>query len=395
MTDKAQLSLPDPDPAALERSAAIVDLLEQAIGADPRDAIGFDRFMEIALYTPGLGYYTGGGAIFGAAGDFVTAPESGELFGACLARQCAQILGTTAPYIVEYGAGSGALAGQLLNALGPGETGLRYHIVETSAALADQQQAYLTQTCPDLVDRVTWSRTHLEHGFEGIVIANEVVDALPARRYRWTGERFVELGVTRERNGFTWRTLEVEHAEPSLPDRDQIRDMAPGFVLELTRDLDTWLAGIRTVLARGTVLLVDYGEPRHERLHEARAGGTLQCHYRHHVHADPFLWPGLQDITVSVDFTQLAELAVAAGFDVAGYCSQASFLLGCGIETVYAEARGGGGAHDYSLAQEAKRLLLPGQMGERFKVMALNVDYDAPMPGFTHDERHRLDGPAA
>ncbi|MEQ8660110.1 MAG: SAM-dependent methyltransferase [Gammaproteobacteria bacterium] len=388
---KADASLPDPDPAGLERSRRLGTLIRAEIAATSAGAIGFARYMERVLYEPGLGYYAADNPIFGAAGDFVTAPESGELFGACLARQCREILDHGGDVIVEYGAGSGRLAGVLCASLLGADAALRYHIVEPSAVLRARQRAWLAATVPALLGRVSWSADHVACG-SGVVIANEVLDAMPAARVRNDAGGPVALGVGLAGDAFAWRALGPPRPAPPDAFMQALATLPYGYVSEYLPGLEAWCGALAGVLERGVVLLGDYGYARHEYLHPARATGTLKCHYRHHVHDDPFFLPGLQDLTVSVDFTHLAEAASAAGMRVAGYVSQTRFLLGCGLDEVMQAAAGRSARADYARAQEAKRLLLPGEMGETCKFMALAIDYDRPLRGFVADERHRLDG---
>ena len=387
----APASLPDPDPAGLARSQRLAALIRADIAASPAGAIPFADYMRRALYEPGLGYYASDNPIFGAAGDYVTAPESGELFAACLARQCREILADDGEVIVEYGAGSGRLAGALCSALLGADPGLRYHIVEPSAALRARQRAHLERSVPALVERVSWSADHVAVG-SGVIVANEVLDAMPAARVR-TGDAGPEvLGVGLDGDAFVWRAMGPPQAPPPAAFLAALATRPAGYVSEYLPGLESWCAGLAGVLTRGVALIADYGYARHEYLHPARRDGTLKCHYRHHVHDDPFFLPGLQDLTVSVDFTHLAEAGAEAGFRVAGYATQARFLIGCGLERIMLEAAGASAVADYARAQEAKRLLLPGEMGETFKFMALAIDYDATLCGFVADERHRLDG---
>jgi SAM-dependent MidA family methyltransferase len=390
----APASLPDPDPAGLERSRRLRALLRAEIEAEPAGAIGFERYMARVLYEPGLGYYAADNPIFGAAGDFVTAPESGELFGACLARQCRDILAHgdgDGDVVVEYGAGSGRLAAALCADLLDAFPALRYHIVEPSAVLRERQRARLDAAVPGLLPRVSWSADHQACG-SGIVIANEVLDAMPAARVLNGAGGPQALGVGLDGEDFAWRALDLPEPPPPAGFLAGLAALPAGCVSEYLPGLATWCRGLASVLERGVVLIGDYGYARHEYLHPARCDGTLKCHYRHHVHDDPFFLPGLQDLTVSVDFTHLAEAANAAGFEVAGYTTQARFLLGCGLEAVMHAAAGASATADYARAQEAKRLLLPGEMGETCKFMALAIDYHHALCGFVADERHRLDG---
>ncbi|MBK6657123.1 MAG: SAM-dependent methyltransferase [Proteobacteria bacterium] len=380
-------SLPDPDHAALERSRQLAARIRDAIHA-AGGMIGFDTYMAMALYEPALGYYTGGGAIFGRDGDFITAPEAGGLFAACLARQCADVL-TPDDDIVEYGAGSGRLACDLLTSLAHGgPLPARYCIVEPSAALRVRQQAATAQLPESLRSRLHWYDEHAPAGSHGLVIANEVLDAMPVTRCVVRAGAWHEcmVAVEDERLVWTTRPYHGQDFDPAWAAR-----LPDGYVSEANPGLAAWLATLRSRLSRALVLLADYGYPRHEYLHPSRGAGTLKCHYLHHVHDDPLLYPGLQDITASVDFTAVAEQAFEAGFDILGYVTQAHFLIDCGLEQVLASAA----ANDterYRLAQEAKLLLMPGSMGQTFKVMALGVGEQPALRGFRHDERHRLDG---
>lgn len=387
----APASLPDPDPAGLARSRRLAALIRADIAASPAGAIPFADYMRRVLYEPGLGYYASDNPIFGAAGDFVTAPESGGLFAACLARQCRDILGDDGEVVVEYGAGSGRLAGALCGTLLGTDPALRYHIVEPSAALRARQREHLEHTVPELVERVSWSADHVAAGV-GVIVANEVLDAMPAARVRAVDAGAEALGVGLDGDAFVWRAMGRPEPPPPAAFLAALAAHPAGYVSEYLPGLETWCEGLAGVLSRGVALIADYGYARHEYLHPARRDGTLKCHYRHHVHDDPFFLPGLQDLTVSVDFTHLAEAAAAAGFRVAGYTTQARFLIGCGLEQIMADAAGVSAVDDYARAQEAKRLLLPGEMGETFKFMALAMDYDAALCGFVIDERHRLDG---
>lgn len=382
-------SLPDPDPATLERSAALTALVRAEIAATPDGAIGFDRYMELALYAPELGYYSAGNAIFGDHGDFVTAPESGRLFARCLARQCDEIMRRSGARVVEYGAGSGQLAVALAALLLAGDTQRSYHIVEPSASLRARQQALVAAEQPVEAARFNWSATHPATSGGGVVIANEVIDAMPARRYRLTRGVVHELGVGFARDRFVWQEL----SRPVPPELGAtLAAYADGYTCERHPGLVDWCRDLRRIVDRGVVLISDYGYAGHEYLHPDRSAGTLKCHYRHHVHADPFVLPGAQDLTVAVDFTALAEAAHLAGFRIAGFTTQTHFLLACGIEAHIAAIGADDAVAAYALAQEAKRLLLPGEMGQTCKFMALAIDYDAPLSGFAADERHRLDG---
>ena len=386
---KSTSSLTDLESAAPERSARLSALIETTINNSGERAIGFDEFMQMALYAPELGYYVADNPVFGSDGDFVTAPESGALFARCLAGQAAQVLRQSGGAILEYGAGSGQLAADLVPALldETGQTIDAYHIIEPSPTLRTRQRTRLAAALEARGVAVYWHATPPEN-FCGLVIANEVLDALPARRYVVEQAQVRELAVTCRDGAFAWTTRPQSDLPQALV--ETLCANGDGYITEVHHGIAEWLELLAAGLSQGVVLIADYGYPRHEYLHPSRAAGTLKAHYRHQVHDDPFYLPGLQDLTVSVDFTSLAERAEHAGFSVLGYAAMNRFLLGAGLERCMADAMSGDAAADYSLAQEAKRLLLPGEMGQTFKVMALaRGDMTAPS-GFADDERYRL-----
>ena len=384
--------LPSPPADAL----ALGELLAQQIRDEALAEGGvlpFSRYMELCLYSPGLGYYSAGLQKFGAAGDFVTAPEISPLFGRCLARSCATVLQACDGDILEVGAGSGRLAVDLLAGLEqldrlPG----CYLILERGADLRERQRSLLGSELPHLAGRVAWL-DELPAGFRGAVLANEVLDAMPVERFRWDGKQVGRLCVHETGGRFEWMPCTTTPSGLSSvmqPICEQYR-LAPGYVSEVNLALPAWLQGLAEALEQGMLLLADYGYPRHEYYHPQRNQGTLMCHYRQHTHADPFLWPGLQDLTAHVDFTAVAEAAQGAGLDVAGYTTQAAFLLDCGLEALL-QAQGEPGSTAYLRAvQQVKTLIMPGEMGERFKFIALTKGLDEALPGFRmQDMRERL-----
>lgn len=375
---------PPPDADAAELSAELQTRLRAAIDA-AGGAIPFDRYMEFALYAPGLGYYSNGLRKFGSGGDFVTAPEISDLFGRCIARSIAPVLKETAGDVLELGAGSGVLAVDLLGELQVLDAlPARYLILERSGELRARQQARLSRALADMPVRIEWLDSLPGQAFDGVVFANEVVDALPVKRFRWQPQASVELGVG-------WRDGRL--AESDLPLTGQrlqqfIDTLAvqhhweAGYESEWCPSLPAWIAGLAGALGRGLLLFVDYGYGRAEYYHPQRARGTLMCHYRHRVHPDPLLLPGLQDITAYVDFTALAEAASGAGLALAGYTSQANFLLDCGLESMLAAFDPRDRRGWLKKVSELKTLVMPGEMGERFKVMALTKGIDAAPGGF-------------
>ena len=326
--------------------------------------ISFARYMELALHEPGLGYYSRGARQFGAEGDFVTAPELGSLFGRTLARQLKELDGP----ILELGAGSGALAETLLKELG-GE----YFILETSGALRERQQARLGGRVKFL-DR-------FPEGFRGVVIANEVVDAIPVHAVGWRANGVMERGVTEK---LIW---EDRPAAGEVLREAQAIEVPPPYESELGLAARGWMRSLAGSLEHGVILIVDYGFPRREYYHPQRSMGTLMCHTRHRAHGDPFLHPGEQDITAHVDFSALAHAAREAGLDVLGYATQAQFLVNCGITEVLAQANLDNALHYAPIAAEAQQLLSPAEMGELFKVLALGRDAKGPLLGFSRGER--------
>lgn len=385
-------SLPEASEDELAHAAAVRARIDAALAA-AGGRLSFEDYMDLALYAPGLGYYVAGARTFGRDGDFVTAPELSPLFGATLAQQCREVLATTGDTIVEFGGGSGRLAAALLADLALHDAlPAAYCIVELSPALRARQHATIAERAPAALSRVRWLADAPASAIDGVVIANEVLDALPVRLFERVAGSDYERGITRDAQGaLTWTRWPAEAGlaaaiaecfAPAPPPAD--------YASEVNLRARTWLADLPRFLRRGIALLIDYGDARHERYHPQNDGGSLRCYFRHRVLDDPLRHPGLQDITASVDFTRVAEDAVAAGFDVLGYATQASFLLACGIEERLQAALGEPGAHARR-AMEARILLLPQEMGTRCKVIALGRDYVAPLRGFAlRNEKHRL-----
>lgn len=372
--------LPDPDPAALARSGRLEALILARIAA-AGGWLGFDDYMQLALYAPGLGYYDAAGSKFGPQGDFVTAPEISPLFARALAAQVAEAFGQLPAQVLEFGAGTGALARELLEELQRrGHAARQYFIVEVSADLRARQQQHLAGL------PVTWLDA-LPAAFEGVVVANEVLDVLPVRLFVRTGAGVQERGVV-DAGGtlrFGGRPADADLAR-SVADIEAVVGTLPeGYGSELCPLAAGWIAAVSACLRRGLVLLIDYGFPRAEYYHPQRAMGTLMCHYRQHAHADPLWRPGLNDITAHVDFSACAAAAAAAGLEVAGYTSQARLLMNCGVLDLLAA--------DPSPARAGavQRLLSEAEMGELVKAMALSRGYAGALLGFARgDRRHRL-----
>lgn len=326
--------------------------------------ISFARYMELALHAPGLGYYSRDARQFGAEGDFVTAPELGSLFGRTLARQLKELDGP----ILELGAGSGALAETLLK-----ELDREYFILETSGALRARQEARLGGKVRFL-DR-------LPKRFRGVVIANEVADAMPVHAVAWRASGVVERGVAEK---LIW---EERPASGELLREAEAIDVPRPYESEIGLAARGWMRSLAACLEQGVIFVIDYGFPRQEYYHPQRSMGTLMCHTRHRAHGDPFLRPGEQDITAHVDFSALAAAAREAGLDVLGYATQAQFLVNCGITEVLAQANLDNALHYAPIATEAQQLLSPAEMGELFKVLAVGRGVKPPLLGFSQGER--------
>ena len=380
----------DSDRPEARLSARLHDLICAEIAASG-GLLPFDRFMDLALYAPGLGYYVAGAQKFGPGGDFITAPDISPLFGQCLAAQCAEALQRLdGGDLFEFGAGSGALAVQVLQRLDAlGVLPERYLILEPSPELQTRQRASILEAVPHLIDRCVWL-TALPRSLRGVVLANEVLDAMPVQRFRVREDGGIDEVFVTEQTG---RLVEVT-APPRSPGLSaavaalQSDGFArtPDYSSEINPHLAPWLAALADTLDVGLVLLIDYGYPRSGYYQPDRDMGTLMCHYRHQAHDDPYRHLGLQDITAHVDFTAAAEAGETAGFAVAGFTTQAHFLLGCGIDRLLTEAPD---ALDQALA--AKQLLLPTAMGERFKVLGLSKGVNGLWRGFAvRDLRERL-----
>lgn len=379
-------SLPTPAPEALQLSLALRGHIQGDIAA-AGGWISFARYMELALYAPGLGYYSAGSRKFGQAGDFVTAPDISSLFGQTLARQVAQILTANAGNILELGAGSGALACDLLLEL---ETldclPSQYAILEVSADLRERQEAAISARAPRLASRVVWL-TELPNAFSGCIIANEVLDALPAHVVAWSKDGIHERGVSVNDAGFVWQE---RPAQGMLLQTAARLNPPPPYLSEINLAARAWVTSLAETLRQGAVILIDYGFPAREFYHPQRHRGTLMCHYRQHAHDDPFYLPGLQDITSHVDFSAIAEAGRCAGLELMGYATQAQFLINCGITEVLARTSPENVAEYLPLATQALKLMNPSEMGELFKVLVLGKGISAPLIGFAEGDKSRF-----
>ncbi len=375
---------PSPDPDAARHSEGLAAIIRSEI-ITAGGTIPFSRFMELCLYSPGWGYYSAGSAKFGAAGDFVTAPELGPLFAGCMAEAVAPVLQQLGPEagFLEIGGGSGAFAETMLKRLlALDALPTRYAILEPSADLRERQRERLGRgLIPPVFELIEWLDGPPEEKWNGVLFANEVVDALPTPRFTLHEGEVFEEHVSLDGEGRFTRAdrpadpllaASVRHLERTLE-----HPFPDGYRSEALPQLPYWVQAVMGGLDAGAMLFVDYGYSRREYYQLQRDTGTLRAFYRHQVHNDPYLWPGLQDLTASVDFTALAEAGTQAGFDLTGYCTQASFLLGNGLPQLLQDAETRASEIQLQkLRNEAKQLTLPSEMGERFQVMGFSRDVE-------------------
>ncbi|MBF4989889.1 class I SAM-dependent methyltransferase [Methylophilus sp. QUAN] len=380
--------LPALDAAAQQHSDTLLAHIQQQV-QQQGGWISFADYMQMALYTPHLGYYSGEANKFGRGGDFVTAPEISPLFSQALANQVAQVLQTTAGHVLELGAGTGKLAAGLLLRLAELEQiPQHYYILEVSANLRHRQQEYLQGILPvALYSRLQWLDT-LPETLTGVVVGNEVLDAIPVHVVEWRAGQWLERGIGFDQQ-LVWQTqllqdLSLVAAIDTLP-------LPDGYVTEVCPAAQGLIASLATMLTRGLILMPDYGFAASEYYHPQRAQGTLMCHYQHYAHDDPLIYPGLQDITAHVDFTAMAETALANGLDCAGYTNQAQFLINCGILQLLQQVPPEESARYLPMVAAVQKLLSPAEMGELFKVLALSKGLALPLMGFLQgDKRHQL-----
>ena len=402
-------TLPLPSAEAQAHSSRLTEFIRQDI-ATQGGWISFARYMELALYAPGLGYYTAGAHKFGAAGDFITAPELSPLFGRTLARQVAEIMSYSAQHILELGAGSGKLAADMLAELEQsGSLPVSYAILEVIADLRARQQALMRERLPHLLDRVHWLDT-LPEKFSGAIVANEVLDALPVHLVHWRNvdvgrdssryggvgtnpdlqshdSAINERGVSVSEHGFIWQERPISDA--ALLDAARRIKVPDDYVSEICPASRGLINSLAQRLEQGAMLFIDYGFGAREFYHPQRSSGTLMCHYRHHAHDDPFFLPGLQDITAHVNFTGIAECGIDAGLELIGYTSQAFFLINCGI-TALLQDTPPENLRDYlPLSAQLQKLTSPAEMGELFKVIALGKNMANQLCGFARGDLTR------
>jgi len=397
-------TFPIPDDVALKLSESLQEKIRLAI-MESGGSISFEQYMQITLYEPGMGYYSAGSSKFGEQGDFVTAPEISPLFSRCLARQCQQVLSEiSSSSILELGPGTGTMAIDIMQELARSnalpET---YYLLEPSADLRQRQKYNIKNTVPQLEERFVWLDSLPEEKLKGVILANEVIDAMPVKRIVIDSE-IEEYAVAcdsevNDQIRFRWikRDIDQELKSDVQEMLDILKESLPiPYVTEINCNIKPWLNSLNDILDEGLILISDYGYPRREYFHPQRDAGTLICHYRHHAHDDPFLYPGLQDITASVDFTTVAEAAVDVGLHVSGFTTQAHFLIACGLDLFVSEFETDDVAERSKMTHQVGKLTMPGEMGEKFKFIGLTKKLetkalDTELCGFGFiDQRSRL-----
>ena len=393
-------SLPEPNQESILHSQKLIKHIQKYITR--HSSLPFSKFMEMALYTPQLGYYSGGLPKIGKTGDFITAPEVSPIFSRCLARQAAQVLAEIPfqdnPSIIEFGAGQGTMAKDILLELQALQQPLhRYYILEVSADLKQRQkqtlEAHLTS---EWFEKIVWLDALPKTSINGVVFANEVLDAMPFERIRIEPNQalqgHVRFNETSQQFEWDYQTITdkglQKFANQLIKHIGKVSDL--GYETEINLNLKPWLKSLGDVLENGSMFLIDYGYSRHEYYQPARVMGTLRCHYQHRAHSNPFFYPGLQDITAHVDFTAVAEEAFDSGFKIAGFTTQANFLMGTGLLEMSFNADADI-SEQIKIAQQIKTLTLPDEMGETFKVIGLTKNFNQPLIGFSvRDLRHQL-----
>jgi len=360
--------------------------------------LNFADYMQLALYAPGQGYYVSGAQKFGKAGDFVTAPQISALYSKCLAKQISQVLAVIPDgNILEFGAGTGIMAADILIELEKlNQLPQKYWILELSPELIQRQQQTLSNKAPHLLDNIAWLDALPKQTFNGVILANEVLDAMPVHLVQLhDSKNHQEYYVSEENDQLGWQLGELSH--PKLANAiEKITHHLPEplpahYQTEINLQLTGWINSLSDILHQGVALLVDYGFPRHEYYHPDRSQGTLMCHFQHHAHGNPLILPGVQDMTAHVDFTSVAESAVDAGFSIMGYTNQAYFLLGCGIEQFLLKIDSNDTKTYLQYSQQIKKLTMPNEMGELFKCIALGKNMDMSLMGFSMiDQRAKL-----
>jgi SAM-dependent MidA family methyltransferase len=386
-------TLPTPSVEAKKHSQQLVALIHKTLN-EQKGWINFAKFMHLALYAPGLGYYSAGSQKFGdsktGGGDFVTAPQISPLFAQTLSNQIAQVLNITHGNILELGAGTGKLAADILSTLAEkGSAPAKYFILEVSDHLRQVQLETLQKRLPqDLAQRVEWL-TKLPSSFNGVIVGNEVLDAIPVHIVRIKDDGIYERGIAIEAEEFVWQDKILN--EPSLLEVVGKLNLPESYITEVCPAASGLIASLANALQQGIILMIDYGFGAREYYHPQRNQGTLMCHYQHYAHTNPLMNIGLQDITAHVDFSQIAMLCNTYGIRLAGYASQAQFLMNCGILEIMSQVSPHNMARYAPLAAAAQKLLSPAEMGDLFKVIAFSKNIDEPLIGFVSgDKSHTL-----
>lgn len=381
-------SLPIPNAEAQAQSRQLAALIQAKI-EQSAGWLSFADFMQMALYTTDLGYYSGGAKKFGIGGDFVTAPEISPLFAQTLARQVAQVLAVTNGDVLELGAGTGKLAADLLLALHvAGHAPRQYCILEVSAYLRQIQKETLQKSLsPELFKRVVWLEA-LPQNFVGVMLGNEVLDAIPVHLVHKTGGVLYERGVAYA-GDFVWQDRLLETGD--LLDIAAKLNLPDEYLTEVCPAASGLITSLAHALQRGVIIMLDYGFSAREYYHPQRNLGTLMCHYQHYSHSEPLIYVGLQDITAHVDFTSIAHAGVSQGLELSGFCTQAQFLMNCGILELMSQVSAHDMANYAPLAAAAQKLLSPAEMGDLFKVIAFSKKIEEPLLGFCKgDKTHTL-----
>jgi len=398
-SQRSNSTLPIPDEFAIKLSESLQEKIRLAI-INNGGSISFEQYMQMALYEPGLGYYSAGSSKFGEEGDFVTAPEISPLFSRCIARQCQQVLSEIfSSSIFELGPGTGTMAIDIMLELKRNNSlPETYYLLEPSADLRQRQQHNIKNTIPQLEERFVWLDRLPKEKITGVILANEVIDAMPVIRIVIDNE-IEEYAVACDSGAndqvrFQWVMRDIDQKLKSEIQVmfDTLRESIPTpYTTEINCNIKPWLNSLNDVLEEGLILISDYGYPRQEYFHPQRHAGTLICHYRHHAHDDPFLYPGLQDITASVDFTTVAEAAVNAGLHVSGFTTQAHFLIASGLDQFVSEYETDDVVERTKMVHQVTKLTMPGEMGEKFKFIGLTKELDIQLCGFGFiDQRSRL-----
>jgi SAM-dependent MidA family methyltransferase len=381
MAPPAESVLPPPTPDASRHSQQLAEHIAGTIVAEG-DWVPFSRYMELALYAPGLGYYAAGARKFGPEGDFVTAPEISPMFAKCLGLQAAQVLRDVGGDVLELGPGSGVFAADLFESLKEsGNLPRRYLLLEVSPDLRERQRTLLAQRFPDDMARFEWI-DRLPERIRGMVIANEVLDVVPCSLVHREAGRYLERGVILSEAGFAFEDQELQDGELRRRAASVFPTGDYDYLSEINFAAEALVRTVAASLEAGVALFIDYGFPEREFYHPQRSMGTLRCHYRHRFHGDPFFMPGLQDITAHVDFTAMGRAAEQGGAEVYGFTTQAYFLISCGLAVLVSAGDPTMTLSRFKGTSAVHRLIGPSEMGELFKVLGFGKGIDGPILGF-------------